>query len=224
MSSLQAYKSTMSDVKFILGEPAISQMSFGDKIVYKYFYKTSESSVDQMAMMKGDYKACKNCGEIVAIFSWKKGVDTDTFQLRGLSIKDSHLEAQTTKAIGLVQQKRFQEAYPELLDAAKKHFVPAQHILALMYLNGDGIEKNYKYAHYWFVQAASAEFPPSLYDLGAMYRNGEGVEKNNEIAKEFYIRSAKLNYALAMQELIKVYKEENNLEQMNYWLEKSQKN
>lgn len=90
-----------------------------------------------------------------------------------------------------------------------------------MYINGDGVKKDYEQAKKYLMSAALAEYPPALYDLGAMYRNGEGVEKNLQIAKNLYIKSAELKYPMAIKELIRIYKLEGNEEQMNYWIEKS---
>lgn len=221
ISGLMPYKSTQKDVKALLGEPAVTQWAFNDKIVYKYFYETPEAIVEQTAMIKGNYKTgCQNCGEIIVTFSWEAGAPSENAKLRGVSISDPQLQTQAAKAYLLLEQKRFNEAYPILLQAAKEYFVPAQHTLGLMYINGDGVEKNFQKALFWITQGAASDFPPALYDLGAMYRNGEAVERNTAIAKELYLKSANLNNSMAIQELIKIYKEENDEKQVNYWSKK----
>lgn len=220
-SNLVLYKSTQNDVKALLGEPAITQLAFNDKVVYKYFYETPEATVDQTAMIKGDYRfGCQNCGEIITTFSWEAGAPFENLKLRGISISDPQLKTQATKAYILIEQKQFKEAYPILFQAARGYFLPAQHTLGLMYINGDGVEKNFQQALFWLTKAAESDFPPALYDLGAMYRNGEGVERNTAIAKELYLKSANLNNSMAIQELIKIYKEENNEKQVSYWSKK----
>lgn len=80
ISTLEPHKSTLKDVQNILGEPAMSQMQFNQKVVYKYFYKTSDATVDQTAMIKGDYRSgCNKCGEIIVIFRWKQGSELNDF-------------------------------------------------------------------------------------------------------------------------------------------------
>ena len=223
VSNLKINKSTLKDVTSLLGDPAIYKMSPGNQIIYTYYYKTPQASVDQVAMIKGDYTACKNCGKIVAAFAWDGAWgNMKNFPLQGLSVTDPQLKAQTIQALALINQKQFKQAYPKLLDAAQRHYLPAQYLLGLMYSKGDGVEKDYQQAHFWLYQAAIMGSVRALYDLGVMYRNGEGVAKDNETAKKLYTKSAQSGYALAMRELAKIYKEENNTKQMNYWLEQYQ--
>ncbi len=218
MKNLKPYKSTLSDVQSTLGDPAISQMAFYDKVTYKYYYKTPDASIDQMQMIKGDYSSgCKECGQVIATFKWGKGMDFKNFLLTGLSVTDNQLRSQTNSALMLIGQNKFLEAYPMLVDAANKYYAPAEQILGLMYAKGDGVQQDYKQAAFWFARGAAAEYPPSLYDLGAIYRNGEGVPVNIDAAKYLYTKSANLGYLLAMQELIKIYQQEGDQKQVDLW-------
>lgn len=218
ISKLTPYQSTLSNVEDSLGDPAISQMAFGKKITYKYFYNTPDASVDQTKMIKGDYSSgCVNCGQLIATFKWGDGTDIKSFLLTGISVADNQLKSQTIDALKLIRENNFSKAYPILLKAAEGNYLLAQHTLGLMFINGDGVQKDYKTAAYWFARAASAEYPPSLYDLGAMYKNGEGIASNIDVAKDLYIRSANFGYLMAMHELVKIYSEEGDQQQADFW-------
>jgi hypothetical protein len=213
------YKTTLSDVEDTLGTPAISQIEFGNQIKYKYFYNTPNASVDTSLMIKGNYsEGCKDCGQIIATFAWKGGVgDYKQFLLRGLAVSDKRIESEVSHACALLAEKKFEEAYPILLKAAEGHSSLAQQTVGLMYVNGDGVERDYIKAAHWFARASGADYPPALYDLGAIYRNGEGVAVDVNTAIYFYTKSANFGYPMAMTELIKIHKAIGDQKQVEYW-------
>jgi TPR repeat protein len=51
--------------------------------------------------------------------------------------------------------------------------------VALLYLDGKGIEANPAKAAYWLKQAAYKKLRPAQYELGKMYFDGNGVKQNN---------------------------------------------
>lgn len=216
---LLPYKTTLEDVEDSLGTPAISQFDFGQEITYKYFYNTPDASVDTGLMIKGNYsQGCKDCGQITTTIAWGKDIkDLKKFSLRGISVSDKQMDAEVTRACLLLAEKKFYEAYPILLKMAEEHSSVAQQTVGLMYVNGDGVEKDYKKAAYWFARAAGANYPPSLYDLGAIYRNGEGVPVDINMAVYFYTKAANLGYPLAMSELIKIYQAIGDQKQIDHW-------
>ena len=61
-----------------------------------------------------------------------------------------------------------------LRDAAGQGHVLAQHNLAVEYVKGDVVEKDYRKADLWMERAAKQDYPPSLYQLGKWYQaNGD---------------------------------------------------
>ena len=44
--------------------------------------------------------------------------------------------------LGLYRSKEFEQAYPQLAEAARHGFKQAQHNIAIMHINGEGVEKN----------------------------------------------------------------------------------
>lgn len=74
--------------------------------------------------------------------------------------------------------------------SAENNYGPAQHTLALLYMNGDGgVEKNESLAVQWCRQAADNEMPVSeaRFNLARMYQKGFGcVQKNLQEAINYY--------------------------------------
>lgn len=74
----------------------------------------------------------------------------------------------------------------------------SQALLAQLYFEGAGVEKNYKEALKWAEASASNGNPMGLAILGNLYLNGNDVEKNPNKAYEFYKQSATKNEKLGM--------------------------
>jgi hypothetical protein len=214
------YKTSMKKVTSNLGTPAISRISVQKgkvKVINTYFYKTPNAIVDTKKMIQGNYKdGCKECGKIIVYSKYKD-------LLTGIRVEDTMMYLDFNKAMGLVKHKKFNEAYPKLITLADNHFSPAQHILGLMYINGDGVKKNYSKAATYFAQSAASEYPPALYDLAIMYKNGEGIPKNLTAAITLLEESGNLSNRLAMSELIKIYKAIGNQKKVEYWTNKIKK-
>lgn len=62
-----------------------------------------------------------------------------------------------------------------LLDAAERGYLDEQYELAMCYLEGNGLEKDYARAVEWFRKAAEQEHPRAQLELGRCYKNGYGV-------------------------------------------------
>lgn len=70
--------------------------------------------------------------------------------------------------------------------AARQGYAPAQVNLAVLYLNGWGVEKNYGTALYWLSAAAKQESARAHENLGILYLNGWGVRQDySEAATHF---------------------------------------
>ena len=79
----------------------------------------------------------------------------------------------------------------------------SQVLLAEMYLNGQGFEKNLAEALRWYKAAAEQEHPHALYMLYVMYSEGVGVEVNQQLAHAYLIRAAREGSEYAREELKK---------------------
>lgn len=81
--------STLSDVMAVLGEPAVSQMSFRKHLTYKYYYNMPNALVDTQLMIKGNYnQGCKGCGEVVVTFKWGQTDNFKEFVMTAISQSD----------------------------------------------------------------------------------------------------------------------------------------
>lgn len=89
MEKLIPNKSSLSDVVAILGEPAISKMTFRKQLIYKYYYNMPNAIIDTDLMIKGNYSTgCKGCGEIIATFQWGATDNFQDFLLTDISMSD----------------------------------------------------------------------------------------------------------------------------------------
>ena len=83
-----------------------------------------------------------------------------------------------------------QEQIRILKEAAQQGKAFAQTKLGLLYLNGDGIEKDPKEAFRLFQLAADQNYPQAYNELGLLYRKGIFVPKNLATAVRYYQKSA----------------------------------
>lgn len=70
----------------------------------------------------------------------------------------------------------------------------AQHALAHLYLNGDGVEQNYEKALEWFGKAADQGHADAQNNLGMMYADGMGVEQDCGRAQNWFNTVRQGNY------------------------------
>ncbi|GBC09991.1 hypothetical protein RclHR1_09260005 [Rhizophagus clarus] len=74
--------------------------------------------------------------------------------------------------------------------AASNHYAVAQWTIGCMYINGIGIDEDFKKAFYWYEKAAKNGNIEAMCCLGNCYRNGIGIEKDYNKAFELYKQSA----------------------------------
>ena len=79
------------------------------------------------------------------------------------------------------------------LAAAQKGDAEAEKLLGLMYINGQGVVKDYRQAAKWFVKSARKGNVSALYNLGVMYSKGDGLAKDYKKAMEMYKKAIEWN-------------------------------
>ena len=84
----------------------------------------------------------------------------------------------------------YTEAIRFLTLGAKQGEPLAQHDLALMYENGEGVEQDYQKSFQWHQSAAEQGYPPAQCSLANLLEQGEGVEQDYEEALNWYQRAA----------------------------------
>lgn len=75
--------------------------------------------------------------------------------------------------------------------------------LALLYLEGDGVECDPMRAVMWLERAARSGDDKAMYNLALSYQDGEGVRKNRVRAAALFRAAAKAGNVLARRRLRK---------------------
>ncbi|MGV6871495.1 tetratricopeptide repeat protein [Pseudochelatococcus sp. B33] len=89
------------------------------------------------------------------------------------------------------------EAARRLAEAARLGFPDAQLILAQLYLDGHGVERDTRAAYRWFSQAAAGGRVEALNMIGRCHELGWGVPADPALAAVWYRRAARRGHAWA---------------------------
>jgi tetratricopeptide (TPR) repeat protein len=89
--------------------------------------------------------------------------------------------------------------------SAASGYDPAQHNLALCYLDGKGVSKDAKKAFEWFVKAAEQGHAKAQYNVGVCYYFGEGTTENANKAAYWFAKSAEQRNPEAQFNLAMLY-------------------
>lgn len=73
--------------------------------------------------------------------------------------------------------------------------------MALLYYDGDGVQKNLDQAFQWMKKAAEQKLPPAQYQLALMYLKGEGVDSDASQALYWLRQAAEQGYPPAQEAL-----------------------
>ncbi len=90
------------------------------------------------------------------------------------------------------------KAYEE---AAKKGDIRAQIVLGYLYLNGEGVAKNYVQAIRWYRSAASQGDVVAQFNLGNIYDRGRGVARDPSEAAGWFKKAARQGLPIAQYNL-----------------------
>ncbi len=80
-----------------------------------------------------------------------------------------------------------------------------QYVLALMYLNGEGVAVDDAKALRLFQASAELGFAPAQNEFGRMYYNGRGIEVNHRMAAGWFRAAAEQGHAAAQYNLGNLY-------------------
>jgi uncharacterized protein len=86
----------------------------------------------------------------------------------------------------------YDTALPLLRDQAAEGYPPSQYLLGLLYLTGDGVERNETAAAFWLHKAVLQDYPLAQYQLGVMLDEGLGLDPDEAVARNLLER-AELN-------------------------------
>ena len=79
---------------------------------------------------------------------------------------------------------------------AKKGNADAQRELGCMFLNGEGVSKNYKVAHSLLKKACLSNDTKAMCAMAYVYQYGLGTKTNKSLAFKLYLRAARMGNAI----------------------------
>jgi Sel1 repeat len=99
----------------------------------------------------------------------------------------------------------YETAYREFLTEAQRGDPSAQHMVGILYQNGQGVPKNNDDAVAWYRKAAEQGYDRGQYNLGIMYHHGWGVPEDRAEAVRWYRAAAEQDYDRAQYNLGEMY-------------------
>ncbi len=105
----------------------------------------------------------------------------------------------------LVQQGKYNEAFPILKKSAELGNTEAQYNLGYFLQNGVGGIKDEKEAVEWYKKSSENGFNDGHYAMMMAYGNGQGIEQNSEKAFEYALKCANNNDATCMWNIVNCY-------------------
>jgi hypothetical protein len=83
----------------------------------------------------------------------------------------------------------------------------AQYVLALRYLDGQGVKKDQKAGILWLKKAIEQDYPKAVYRYAKLFEEGKAVPMNAKSAAEWYLKAAKLGVVGAQRKMGELYQE-----------------
>ena len=102
-----------------------------------------------------------------------------------------NVRGDTQAGIAAYNKGDFDTAKREFAAAAEAKDPAGQHLLASLYYQGHGVEKNLVRAVELFEEAAKKGYAPSLHNLGLMHSKGDGVARDMKKAVYYYTEAGK---------------------------------
>eukprot|EP01103_Thecamoeba_quadrilineata_P002272 TRINITY_DN12256_c0_g1_i1.p1 TRINITY_DN12256_c0_g1~~TRINITY_DN12256_c0_g1_i1.p1 ORF type:complete len:862 (-),score=184.65 TRINITY_DN12256_c0_g1_i1:51-2636(-) len=119
---------------------------------------------------------------------------------RGSSTSQTYLGWMYSQGEGGVQKDDCQAVF-WYRKAAEQGYATGQCHLAFMYLNGRGVDEDYKAAFDWYRKAADQDHSDAQCGLAFLYAHGQGVFKDEQKAFEWYSKAAQQGNERAKMEL-----------------------
>ena len=121
------------------------------------------------------------------------------------------------------RKNSFNLSFEQFKHAAEAGDRQAQNIVAVMYLQGQGVDVDPKKALYWLQQSARSGYPAAQFNLGNLYRKGDSAEQQDSKAAGWYRKSAKQGFAAAENALGYMYAQgrgvDRNIDQAARWFD-----
>ena len=98
--------------------------------------------------------------------------------------------ASINEGIAAYNSGNYAVALKEFSASANEGNAVGKHLLASLYYQGHGVERDLKKAVSLFKEAAAVNYPPSLANLALMYSIGDGVPVDQKVALQYGQRAA----------------------------------
>ena len=142
-------------------------------------------------------------------------------------IQSSNLGTSDTHIGSSLFEKDNSNMLQSLVEKSELGDSEAQFYLALMYADGDGIEKDLHKAIEWYETSAKQGNLRALNNLGLLYKNGDGVEKDLHKAFQLFEEAANKGNSLSQYNLALMYYHGHSVEKDFFkaftWFKKSAK-
>lgn len=104
----------------------------------------------------------------------------------------------------LLEQKRFQDALPEIKQKVREGDPAATGFYGMMFHMGRGVKKDTQEAFCWLLRASNLGHPKSQLALALIYRTGDGIPTNLKEAAHWFFKAAHNGVAEAVIQLIEL--------------------
>jgi len=101
--------------------------------------------------------------------------------------------------------KQYKRAYQIWLPLAEQGDQEAQYNIGLLYMKGNGVEKNERTALHWFTRAGEQGMADAQYNAGVMFYSGKGVYPDHKSAIEWWTLAANQGNPNAQNNLANMY-------------------
>ena len=129
--------------------------------------------------------------------------DEDFINIKTDPEKEKIYNEQYQKGVEHYKNERYKYSLIIWSELAKAKYAPAQHSIAVSYLNGHGVKKNLNAAKKHFEEAARNGNTESQYELAIMLREGIGCERNDSLSHVWMRRASLQKEPRAMTEMAK---------------------
>ena len=168
---------------------------------------TNNTFINYSTEVKESLKYLKLVILLISLMCFSKEIFS---QVSGIS-SDKVISTKENTLILFNTGKKYYDSgdYATAFDYAKKSanmgYASAQCLLAVMYHEGRGVEKNMEQAAYWAMKAAEQGDMKAQFFLADLFENGDGITKDPKRAIFWYKKSADQGFASAQYHLAYIY-------------------
>jgi len=199
-----------------MGDTGESEVSRADRYFSKGDYKKAYD-IYQWCASEGDRHSKIRMGQMLA-----SGLGVERLPLRAFSLISNNIDDSDVESIFLLGKCHFEgigtsvdkgKGFDLILRAAEREHPSAQNYVAVLYLEGDYVEKNPRVALRWLNKAVVNGDAKALYNVSELIDEGVHLAKDFDKSLDCLKRSADLNCPEANMKLGLMYLDGKGIEQ-----------